>query len=312
VTPGRRIRLSALCLLAVLGAGACVEIGAPGRIPTQQRSGPDIIVGSFDFSESALLAELFATMLEERGYPVRRMSQLGAREIVLPALRQGRVDLVPEYLGTALGFVTLGDGNAVSDPAAMRRRLAARLAPEDVTVLDIAPAQNQNGVVVTRATADRFGLRTISDLRGVAARLSFGGPPECAERPLCLPGLRSRYGLRFERFVPLDPGGPTTVAALDEGLIDVGLLFTTDPQLNGDDLVLLRDDRELQPPENIVPIVRSSVLRRFGTGIRDALDDLTERLTTSSLRTLNHMVEVRGQRPREVATLWLTAQELVR
>ncbi len=193
----------------------------------------------------------------------------------------------------------------------MRRRLAQVLQPEGVSVMDMATAQNQNGVVVTAATAARFGVEEISDLESVAARFSFGGPPECVERPLCLPGLESRYGLSFKKFVPLDPGGPTTVAALEEGVIDVGLLFTTDPDIAAHDLVLLDDDRGLQPAENVVPIVRSSVLERFGGGVRMALHAVTERLTTSSLRRLNHMIEVLGKDPREVANRWLTVQGLV-
>ena len=268
-------------------------------------------MASFDFSESALLAELYATMLAGRGFRVTRMPNLGSREIVQPALLQRRIDLVPEYAGTALGFLTLGDARLTSDPAILRRRLARAFRPYDVMVLDMASAQNKNGVVVTQETAARLNLRDISDLRGVAGRLSFGGPPECPERPLCLPGLRSRYGLRFERFVPLDPGGPTTVAALEEGEIDVGLLFTTDPSIATRDLVLLRDDRRLQPAENVVPIVRSSVIERFGTSVREALDAVTARLTTAVLRRLNHMVEVRED-PRAVARNWLMAAGLLR
>ena len=282
-----------------------------GRVPATER-GDDrsIVVASFDFSESALLAELYATVLQDRGFPVRKMPNLGSREIVQPALLQNRVDLVPEYAGTALAFHTLGEASLTSNPSILRRRLVRELDPHGVVVLDMAAAQNKNGVVVTEETAERLGLRDVSDLEDVAGRLRFGGPPECPERPLCLPGLESRYGLRFESFLPLDPGGPTTVAALEEGQIDVGLLFTTDPNLATRDLVLLRDDRRLQPAENIVPIVRSSVLERFGVGVRDVLNEVTARLTTAWLRRLNHRVEV-SERPRAVAREWLTAEGLL-
>jgi osmoprotectant transport system substrate-binding protein len=193
----------------------------------------------------------------------------------------------------------------------MHRRLQRVLEASGVSVLDMARAENENGIVVAADTAARYDLEDISDLREHAAEMSFGGPPECTERPLCLPGLEQTYGLRFERFVPLDPGGPTTVAALTEGDIDVALLFTTDPHLTSRDLVLLRDDRRLQPAENIVPIVRSSVLERFGNGLRNSLRAVSNRLTTPVLRRLNFLVDVRERDPGEVARRWLIRQGLV-
>jgi osmoprotectant transport system substrate-binding protein len=307
---GSRARIALLSAAFVLAA-CQINIGPPtGRIPGESANSAAIEVASFDFSESVLVAELYARVLQERGYPVRRLTGLGSREVVQPALLQDRVDLVPEYLGTALGFVTLGRARITSDARAMHRRLARVLRPEGISVMDYASAENKNGVAVTVATAARYDLESISDLREEAPSLSFGGPPECPERPLCLPGLQSRYGLRFEEFVPLDPGGPTTVAALRDGGIDVALLFSTDPRIAQPDLVLLRDDRELQPAENIVPILRSSVLERFGPGLREALQAVTEHLTTSSLRALNFLVEIRGEDPREVARRWIAQREL--
>lgn len=310
---GLRSARAALLLLLAWSLTACVATGQRfGRVPATDRGDTGrIVVASFDFAESVLLAELYAMALEAEGLPVSRVPNLGSREIVQPAILQDRVDVVPEYAGTALGFLTFGGVPLTSSPATLRRRLAWELRRHDIMVLDMAPAQNKNGVVVTAETADRLGLRAISDLKGMARRLSFGGPPECPERPLCLPGLEQRYGLGFRRFVPLDPGGPTTVAALEEGQIDVGLLFTTDPSLAAGDLVLLRDDRGLQPAENVVPIVRLSVIERFGTRVREALDAVSARLTTRVLRRLNHRVAV-TEEPRAVALEWLESEGLVR
>ena len=127
-------------------------------------------------------------------------------------------------------------------------------------MLDYASAQDRNEIVVTRRTAQRFDLHTISDLRPVASDLDFGGPPECPSRPHCLQGLESLYDLHFASFHPLDAGGPLTVAALKEAQIDVGLMFTTDPQISRNGFVALRDDRHLHPAENVVPVVRPKSL----------------------------------------------------
>ena len=127
-----------------------------------------------------------------------------------------------------------------------------------------APAQDANAIVVTAATAARYGLRSIADLARVAPRLVFGGPPECPGRAYCLPGLKRAYGLRFKAFIPLDAGGPLTLQALEAGYIGVALLFTTDPAIPARHLVVLADDRGLQPAENITPLVRRDVIARYG------------------------------------------------
>jgi osmoprotectant transport system substrate-binding protein len=274
-------------------------------------SGDDIVVASFDFPESALLAELYAAVLEEEGYPVTRLINLGSRETVDPALFQGLVDFVPEYAGTALVFSTLGRSAPSSDAQDTVNQLATALRPKGVSVPGYAAAQNQNGFVVTQETADRLGLVAISDLKDEAESLTFGGPPECPERPLCLAGLEQHYGLNFQEFLSLDASGPATTGALQTGEVDVALLFTTDPDIAAHDLVLLEDDRELQPAENVVPIVRSVVLDRYGSDFSRAIRGVTLRLSTPELRTLNRSTEVEGRRPRHVAGEWLTEQGLI-
>jgi osmoprotectant transport system substrate-binding protein len=297
----------------VMLCASCVSLGGPsGRVPLDtQATRRDIVVASFNFSESELLAEMYATVLEDQGYPVTRLINLGSRETVLPALFQDHVDLVPEYLGTALAFATLGQSNASSDTGAMADKLAAALQPEGVSVTQPSPAQDQNGVVVTRETATSLGLDSISDLQDGAADLVFGGPPECPERPLCLKGLEDRYGLSFKSFLPLDESGPATVSAIEEGEVDVALLFTTDPDIAAHDLVLLKDDRGLQPAENVVPIIRSQVVERYGRDLTEAIQQVTRRLSTSHLRALNRKIELGERDPGEVAREWLEGQGVI-
>lgn len=309
--PSRLRALLTLIVLSVLTV-SCVSSASPARLPPGgNRTGDEIVVASFDFPESALLAELYAGALEEHGYPVSRLTNLGSRETVDPALFQGLVDFVPEYAGTALVFSTLGRSAPSSDAQSTVDRLANALRPKGVSVAEPAAAENQNGIVVTQETAARHGLVTISDLQDEDEGFTFGGPPECPERPLCLAGLEERYGLSFRTFLPLDTSGPATVSALEEGEVDVALLFTTDPDIAAHDLVLLEDDRELQPAENVVPIVRTEVLNRYGSAFSRAIRRVTRLLSTSDLRALNRRIELGGRRPREVAGEWLTEQGLI-
>ena len=165
---------------------------------------------------------------------------------------------------------------------------------------------------MTAGTAARYRLRTISDLARVAGRLTFGGPPECPERLYCLPGLRLIYRLRFREFVPLDADGPLTRQALAAGDISVALLFTTDPAIQARHLVVLADDRGLQPAENVVPVLRRATADRFGPGLVAALNTLSAALSTAALAAIDAQVELDGRAPPTVAERWLRAQRLAR
>jgi osmoprotectant transport system substrate-binding protein len=266
-----------------------------------------VVVASFNFPESRLLAEIYAGALERAGLNVRRELELGPRELVSPALDQGHVDVVPEYLGTALGAAD-PSVVATTTPDALTALRAAD-GPRHLRVLEPAPAQNQNAVVVTKATATRLHLAVTSDLGPVAQTLRLGGPPECPSRPYCLQGLTQVYGLRFGQFVAVS-GADRAQRALDDDVVDVAIMFTTDGRLADGGLVALADDRHLQPPENVVPVVREAVASRYGSRLVDALDRVSARLTTSALRLLNWRVSVGGRDPRAEASGWLTRQRL--
>ncbi|HZA19557.1 MAG TPA: ABC transporter substrate-binding protein, partial [Actinomycetota bacterium] len=268
-TAGRRRRHRRIGLACV--ALACVGLfvsctSDPDLVAGKKEAsgGAPIVIGSFDFSESRILAEIFGLALEDRGYPVTRLRNVASREVMEPALEQGFVDFVAEYQGTALTFLGLGRETPVAGTRETHRELTQVLGDRGIAVLDYAPAENKNEVVVTKATADRFQLRNISDLRAVEQELVIGGPPECPSRPLCLDGLQDTYGLRFKEFLPLDAGGPMTVAALEGGEVDVGILFTTSPAIPVRRLTVLEDNRNLQPAENIVPVVRKEVADAHG------------------------------------------------
>jgi osmoprotectant transport system substrate-binding protein len=302
-----RLRLVAIGVLAVAGAAACGSSPAPE--PVETALGDDAItIASFDFPESELLAEVYGQALEGAGYEVEQVHRAGPRELVDPALAQGIVELVPEYAGTAIEFLSLGAVEGSADPAVNSASLERVLADRDLVALGAALAEDRNTLVVREDTARRLGLDDVSDLAAASPQLRFGGPPECPTRPLCLPGLEETYGLRFDEFVPLDTGGPLTVDALQDGLVDVALLFTTDPVI-GDGVVALTDDRTLQPAENVTPIVHREVLRRWGQGPADRLDEVSRLLTTDELRALNAEV-ASGRSPSDVAAAWLDREAL--
>jgi osmoprotectant transport system substrate-binding protein len=309
-----RARLIIPLLAMALCAACVVDIGSGPEEDPPVPSVPDsqaIVIGAFDFSESRVLAEIYGTAMEAHGFPVDRNARVASREILEPALEQNFVDLVPEYQGTALAFVSLDSELSSQSAAQTHSSLAAAFDSKGIEVLDYAPAENKNEVVVTRQTAEQYGLTKISDLARVASQFVFGGPPECRTRPLCIPGFEERYGLEFEGFQSLDAGGPLTVAALEGGDIDVALLFSTSPALSVRDLVVLDDDLELQPSENIVPVIRQEIADMYGKELIDLLNSISARLTTSALQDLNEQVELDEADPVGVASEWLEVEGLI-
>jgi osmoprotectant transport system substrate-binding protein len=291
------------CALVLTLLASC----QPGTAPAGQGGGAhggEVVVASFNFPESELLAAIYGLAIRHAGIPVQLELDLGPRELVQPALEQGLADMVPEYLGTALSSLQAHPGVAMPDPAAVRPALARALARWHVQVMTPAAAQDQNGVAVTGATARRLGLHKVSDLRRAAGRLVLGGPPECPARPYCLPGLRTAYGLRFAGFLPFDTE-LQRVTALQEGVVDIAVLFTTDGNLATGDLVLLSDDRHLQPAENIVPVITDRALARYGKRLAGAVNAVSAQLTSRALLFLDWRVEVAGGSVLAEARGWL-------
>jgi osmoprotectant transport system substrate-binding protein len=298
ITATRRIRflvmVLAFTLCASCGSSETASAAAQGAEPETLR------IASFDFAESELLAELFAQIAESIDVPVTRLGAVGPREIVSPALETGAIDLVPEYLGTALRFA--GHDEALADAGAAADQLGDLLGGRGLIVLDPASASDVNVFAVSAATAASLGLEKLSDLQG-AGLARFGGPPECPDRPLCLVGLAERYGVNFEEFVP-QTSLPFTAESLRRGEIDIGLFFSTSPELDDEQFRVLRDDLELQPPENLIPVIREDALDRWGDELADRVNEVMMQLTTDELRQLNRMV-ADGQQRADVVADWL-------
>ena len=293
---------------------ASVVVTACGGAGSGGGTKPAVIVGSTNFYEQLTLGELYSQILEANGYTVTRKFNLGNREIVEPAIESGQIDIDAEYLATLLAFVDK-DGKIAkptTDPKETQAGLQKALDPKGLTVLDYAAATDQNGFVVTQATASAKNLKKLSDLVPVAGTMVLGGPPECPTRPFCALGLKNVYGITFKDFKPLDTGGPLTITALEGKQIDVGLLFTSDPSIVAKNFVLLDDDKHLQLADNIAPVVRNALLQKDDGTIKRLLNSISARLTQGELNDMNKQVAVDKADSKVVAAAWLKKQGLIK
>lgn len=273
---------------------------------------PTIRIGSAGFYEARLMGEIYAQVLEANGYPVTRNLGLGARDIIQPALLGGQVDLLPEYIGSALQYLNKQDQDAkpedqaTGDPAITAQRLQAKYSSRGVTVLGCTPAQDQNGFVVRKDTADRYRLTKVSDLTAIQDELTWGLPPECSTNPLCAGVLRDLYGITPKNVKPLAACDAPIAQALQNRAVDVAELCTTQPDIVRFGFVLLQDDRQSQPSDNIAPLVRDDYLARVdAAAFRKLLDDVSARMTTDELTKLGVAVNVDQKDIADVARQWL-------
>jgi len=301
----RAIRIAIPIIVAAFVASACGGAGTSGGAK------PAITIGSTNFSEQLVLGELYSQILEANGYPVTRKFNLGAREIVFPALLSGQIDMEADYLATLLVFVDK-TATGSTDPKKTFATLQTALTSKSATVLDYAPAVDQNGFVVTKATADKYKLAKLSDVTPVGSQLVLGGPAECPNREFCALGLKTKYGITFKDFKALDTGGPITVQALVGGQVDVGLMFTSDATIAVRGFVLLDDDKQLQLSDNVAPVVRNDYLTKAGDGFKTLINSIAPKLTTAELTAMNKQVEVDKMDPKVVAKAWLTKVGLIK
>ncbi|HEX3202417.1 MAG TPA: ABC transporter substrate-binding protein [Actinomycetes bacterium] len=306
----RRIRLGgavvvtclALLLAACGGGGNDALQGG-----SQQNGGSTVTVGSTNFSEQLILAEMYAAVLKKAGVKVDTRLNLGAREVVFPALEKGDIDLLPEYNGAVLAFLDPKATQTTSQE--VNTALTPLLGAKGLVALEQSPAEDKDGWAVTKETAAKYGLAKISDLKGKAHMLVVGGPPELKTRPAGLPGLKKVYGIEdFKEFKALDAGGPLTTSALNKGDIDVGRVFTTQGAIAQYGWVVLQEDKPLEPAQNIVPIGRKDAMT---DKVKQALDAISAKITTEELIKLNKLVDVDKQDPEKVANDWLTQQGLL-
>jgi osmoprotectant transport system substrate-binding protein len=289
--------------LALVG---CSAIG-PAREAPAEESGSIVVGVSGAFAENQIVAEMYAQVLERAGYIVERQVDLRSREVSQNALESGRIDVKPEYLSSLLLSM---DPNAPAsdDPAHVAGKLRDLLRPRGIAVLTPSPAEDTNQFVANAKTAQRFNLTTMSSLAPVAGQLTLGAPPECVQRAFCLPGLYRTYGILFNDFVPLDVGGPQTIAALLNDEVQIGLLFSTDPSIREHGFVPLADDRHLQNAENITPVVRSE---KLNDEVRGVLNAVSAELSNDTVTELVRQVVIDGEDVPAVARRFLTSNDLL-
>jgi len=288
--------LLTLLLAACGGPGGDEPNGAAGE-------GGDkgtVTVGSDNFAEAQIVGEMYAQVLENAGYTVERQLDIESREVRLPAMEDGQIDIAPEYLATLLSVLD-PKSTPTADPNQVATDLEPLLAERGLETLEASDVVDTNAFVVTQETADEHGLTTVSDLAGVAEDLVLGAPPECPKRPFCIPGLKDVYGVTFGDFKPLDYGA--TVTALDGGAIDVGLLFSTDGTIADKGFVVLEDDKGLQAADNITPLVRSEILDGEIEGL---LNEVSAAITEEEITELNKRANVDVEDPADLAEEFLT------
>jgi len=263
-----------------------------------------IIVGSANFPENALIAEIYAGALKAKGVQVSEKLNIGSREAYIPALKDGSIDLIPEYTGN-LALYFNKNAKAASS-AGVYAELKAAL-PSGLAVLDKSTAEDKDAVVVTKATATKNSLKGIGDLAPVAKNLTLGGPPEWKTRTNGVPGLKKVYGLNFKSFRALDTGGPLTVQALKNGQVDAADLFTTDPSIAANSFVILQDPKNLYAAQNVVPLVNKA---KSNTTVASALNAVSAKLDTATLGQLVKEVVVDKKDASAVAKEFLSKSGL--
>ena len=279
-------------LLAAVLAFALATVACGSSPSSSTTPKGTITIGGFKFSEGSVLAELYGQALQHDGYTVNFKLNLGSREVVSPAIKSSQIDLYIGYAATDLEFYNSGAGEANGDATATTAKLNSHLQSLSLQALTPSSAVDQNAFAMTKANAQKYNATKLSDLAPIGGQLVLGAGPECPQRPFCQPGLVGVYGIHFKDFKALDTDGPLTRAAFANGSIQVGLVFSSDADLDSLGLVVLQDDKHLENADNVVPIIRTPVA---SSEVKKVLNAVSAGLTTAELVQLNAQVELQHQ-----------------
>jgi glycine betaine/choline ABC-type transport system substrate-binding protein len=315
VTTGLRARsafLLAVAAIMAVGVAACggggetTSGGTSGSSDNLIQSNPQngdvtITVGSKNFTEEYILGEIYAQGLEAAGYNVKSKLNLGSETIAKKAIEDGEISGYPEYTSTALGtFFQVPANKIPSDAQQAYNQAKADLAKEGLVAYPPTPFADSNAVGTLTSTADKLGLKTISDLKGKSQNMVLAGSPECRERIDCLVGLEQNYGLRFKQFTPVDIGLRYTV--LDRGDAELSILFTSDAILaNSNKYTILEDNKGLIPAGNVIFIASKKVANEAGPDLGATIQQVQGNLTLPVIQELNSRVDIDKQEPSKVA-----------
>lgn len=294
-----------LVVVAGLAAGCSSDDGKTAATPAPKNA-PEVVIGVQDFGESKILAEIYAQALEGQGYKVKRQDLGGYRDVVYTAFASKNINFTPEYAASALEFLNQKKGEATSDAAATTQKLQTYLKAKKLTALTPSSAVDTNVFVVTKATSEK--VKSLADL---TPEMRLGGPADCPTNPFCIGGLKSVYGVDLSsKFVPLDGGGPNTKKALENGSVDVAVLFSTDGSIADKGWVVLEDPKHLALADNIVPVVSDSLLSAGGDDLTKTVNEVSEALDTTKLTAMNKEFDVDKRDAADIATDFLASNGL--
>jgi glycine betaine/choline ABC-type transport system substrate-binding protein len=267
-------------------------------------AGKKITIGSKNFTEEFITANVYVQALRAAGYTVKPELNLGAEQVTNRAIKSGQIDAYPEYTSTALSsFFKVKIADIPKDPNKAYQQAKTDYAKEGLTALPPTPFHNDQAVGMTKKKADELGVKKVSDLKSKAKDIVFAGSPECKQRVDCLLGLQRDYGLKFKKFIPVDIA--QRYKTVDSGQAQLVEVFTTDGQLAGGKYVVLTDDKHIFPPYNSTFVVRNSVLKKLGPDLSKVVAQVQKGMTTEVMQELNSRVDIDKQEPKDVASEYL-------
>ena len=299
----RRWTMAAALVAISLALAAC---GSNDNGTSGGTSKPTVRIGWVDFSEQAILSQIYGQALAKEGYTVE-YQKYATRELADPALFSGKFDMLIEYAGSDLTFL---GGKPTSDDQQVLTDLKAALQPKGVTVLEQAPMSDQQAITMTQDGSTKYNVKTLSELAKPAPQLVFGAPPECKDRETCYKGMQQTYGINFKEFKGLAQGSLKYQALLSDQ-IQVALSFSTDGIIAKQNLVTLQDDKGLFPPDHAVPVVRNDFLSKAGSDFQSTVNKVSATITTQDITALNAKVDIDNQDPDQVAKEFAQSKGLV-
>lgn len=263
-----------------------------------------ITIGSKDFAEQYIVAEMYAQILENDGFTVARKFGLGGTPVAQAALLSGEIDMYPEYTGT--GLLTVLKEPVNSDPQAVYETVRSGYQDQfDLVWLDPAPMNNTQALAIPRTLAEEQGITTLSDMVAHASDLVMVGPAEFVEREDGLPGIKANYGnFELADYKAVDKG--LRYQAVADGQAQIVVAFGTDGEIAAFDMIVLEDDKGMFPPYQVAPVIRASVLEAYPE-IAEQLNTVTALLTNETMQALNYEVTGNGREPADVAAEFLSA-----
>ncbi|MBF4599741.1 ABC transporter substrate-binding protein [Frigoribacterium sp. VKM Ac-1396] len=302
---GRLTVLGAVAIGAVVALAGCSSSDPLSSGDSSASSdGDTLVIGSQQYYSNEIIAELYAQALEAKGYTVDRQYQIGQREVYLPELESGKIDVFPEYTGNLLQYYDKEE--TAKSPEEVEAALAEAL-PDGLTALKAAEASDQDSYNVTKEFSEENDITSLADLKNYSGTLTLGAPPENAERPYGPPGLKSVYGVDVTSTPIDDGGGPLTVKALTDGSVQLADIYTASPLIAENDLVTLDDPENMILPQNVVPIVSDKV----DSDAQDVIDSVDAILSPSDLQELNSKSQTDKESSATIAKDYLTDKGLL-